>query len=148
MRHLVAFIIKLAANGIVIFSFLAIYNPNINIVLTIAILTTVLAYIIGDLGILRRLGNTAATIGDFLLAFITIGGLSYFMIQQSWNMIITSFFAAVAITVIEILYHLFVKHYLFEENKETRVVLRTDPKQRFATEFSKELYVRSRNKKK
>jgi Ni/Fe-hydrogenase subunit HybB-like protein len=138
MKHIMALIIKLAFIGTVLFSILGIfYNASIIEIFTIVILTVAISYVVGDLFILPRLGSIAAGIGDFALIFGGVWLLSYFFIETTFNMVVASFFAAFAITAIEIFFHIYMQNRVLENHKDTQLLLNV-PKSRFVTEFSKE----------
>ncbi|MET3695687.1 uncharacterized protein DUF2512 [Bacillus oleivorans] len=137
MKHVWAILAKFVIIGVVVLSFLSIFDPPFTEILLIAIVTTLISYIVGDLGILR-MGNTAASIGDFILSFATIGFLSYVMIEQTWSILAASFFASLAITAIEILFHIFMKNRVYpDRNQEPKRNIRFQDR-RFATEFAEE----------
>ncbi|WP_243297945.1 YndM family protein [Bacillus litorisediminis] len=139
MKHVWAILAKFIIMGVVILSFLSIFDPPLSTVLLITVVTTIISYVVGDLGILR-MGNTAATIGDFILSFATIGFLSYFMVEQTWTVLVASFFATLAITAVEILFHIYMKNRIYPD-REQRLRLRGPaPLQnvKYAAEFAEE----------
>src|SRR5690606_31179841 len=98
--------IKLIINTIVVFSIFGIFNETaLSDLVIISLLTTTLAYVIGDLFILRRFGNVAASIADFFLAFFAIAFLSSMLIGSSSQIIIASLGAAFFITLTEPFLH-------------------------------------------
>jgi hypothetical protein len=138
MKHIMALMIKFAFIGTVLFSILGIfYNASIVEIFAIVILTIAVSYLVGDLFILPRLGSIAAGIGDFALVFGGVWLLSYFFIETTFNMIVASFFAAFAITAIEIFFHIYIQNRVLKNRKDTQLLLNV-PKSRFATEFSEE----------
>ncbi|MFC3883562.1 YndM family protein [Bacillus songklensis] len=138
MKHVMALIIKFVFIGTVLFSILGIfYNATIVEIFTIVILMTGVSYLVGDLFILPKLGNVAAGIGDFALTFAGVWFLSYFFIETTLNILVASFFAAFAITAIEILFHLFMRNRVLEGSKDKQPLINMR-NNRFATEFSEE----------
>jgi hypothetical protein len=138
MKHIKALLIKFVGISLVLFSLYGIYSGEASLgeILTMSIFTTVLAYVIGDLFVLPKMGMVAAAIGDFGLAFILLWAMSSFWVGVTFNVILTSFFAALGITVVEGLFHIYMKSVVFrnQDNGQNFGINRSD----FATEFSEE----------
>ena len=138
MKHLWALLIKFAATGTVLFAIFGIFNPgSLLVILFMAVATTLISYIAGDLYILPKLGNVAAIIGDFALTFGLVGVLGTLFIGTTFSNIITAtFFASLTITAIEALFHLYVKSHVLTDSAVSYIpgVYRED---RISTEFPK-----------
>jgi hypothetical protein len=73
LKHILALIIKFVLVAIVVFSiFSSFENVTLANGIFVSILITGIAYVIGDLMILRRFGNLTATLADFALAFLAL----------------------------------------------------------------------------
>lgn len=116
MRHIGAFLLKFVVIAVVLelvlWNLTALSFGNI---LSIALTVSILAYLIGDLGILPRSNNTVATLADGALALVTI-----LMFNLVFPIADTSFLdaliASVGIAAAEWLFHKFM----------SRTVLPTD----------------------
>ncbi|WP_394232174.1 YndM family protein [Niallia oryzisoli] len=146
MKHLWALLIKFAAVGTVVLSIYGIFNADLFTLVMMSLVTTLVAYFIGDLFVLRRMGNFAATLGDFVLSFGLLWVMSYLFIDANMNRLTSTFIAAFAIAVIEAVFHLYVKKHIFSNTADSYIpgVTRKD---RFATEFSEELNGRNEKRK-
>jgi hypothetical protein len=138
MKHFWALLIKFAAIGTVLFSFLSIFNTaSLPVILLISVVTTAISYFAGDLYILPRFGNFIATIADFGLSFVLIWLLSALMINSTGSMLTTTFFIALTIAFIEALFHLYVNTHVNSSSAESVIpgVYKGDM---MMTEFSEE----------
>src|SRR5699024_7681157 len=114
MVYLKTLSIKALAIGITVFSLFGIfYNADVMNLFWISLLTTGLAFLIGDLFVLRRFGNVTASIADFPLAFLSIWLLGSLFIEASIPIATTSLLADLFITCCEPLIHpaSIAKHY-------------------------------------
>ncbi|MBO1581695.1 YndM family protein [Bacillus sp. XF8] len=138
MNHLVALLIKYTAiSGVLLFILGIFVGVSIPTILLISLFITGAAYIVGDLFILPRYGNTIATIADFGMSFLGIWLLSYLLIDTNRNIAATAFFSAAIIGVLEILFHIYMKKIVLNHSvKKTR--FQTINHNRYATEFSEE----------
>ncbi|PLT32760.1 DUF2512 family protein [Bacillus sp. V5-8f] len=73
-------------------------------VVLIVLVLTIVGYVLGDLFILRRSNNTAATIADFGLTFAVVWIMSR-MLGYDDGIVAASALSAVAVAVVEYLYH-------------------------------------------
>ncbi|MCQ6277104.1 YndM family protein [Bacillus sp. V3B] len=138
MKHVWALSIKFAAIGTVLFSIFGIFNIALPTLVIMSVVTTVIAYFVGDLVILPKLGNLVAILGDLILTFGLLLMMSYLFIDTTLNRVSASSFSALSITAIEVLFHLYVKKHIFTNSDESYIPTVTKSDQ-FATEFSKEL---------
>ncbi len=138
MKHLWAILIKLAVVGTVVLSVYGIFDPAFFTLVMMSVFTTLVSYFAGDLFVLRRMGNFAATLGDFVLSFGILWVMSFLFIDTNINRLTASLIAAFSIAVIEVLFHLYVKRHILSDSEDSYIpgVTRED---RFATEFSEEL---------
>jgi hypothetical protein len=138
MKHLKALLIKFVGTSIVLLSLFGIFSESTSIgeIITFGVLTTLISYFVGDLFILPKFGNLVATIADFGLSFLLLWGLSSFFIGPSLSVTLTSFFAALGITIVEGLFHIYMKSIILDDNRSEKE-FRID-NTRYATEFSEE----------
>ncbi|WP_338453104.1 YndM family protein [Niallia oryzisoli] len=147
MKHLWALLIKLAAVGTVVLSIYGIFNADLFTLVMMSLVITLVSYVIGDMFILRRMGNFAASLGDFVLSFGLLWVMSFLFIDANVNRLSASLISAFSIAVIEAIFHMYVKKHIFSDSADSYIpsVTRRD---RFATEFSEELDVRNENQNK
>lgn len=138
MKHTWALLIKFTSVAIVLFSILSIFNIGVGTILFIAIVTTVAAYVIGDLYILPKMGTIAAIVGDFGLTFALVWILCELFVTTPMNTLAASLFSALAITAVEVFFHIYVRNHVLSNNADSFIptVTRYDS---LTTEFSKEL---------
>lgn len=145
MRYLKALLIKFIVISVVILSLLSIFNTaTITEMLFISLLVTGIAFVVGDLFILRRFGNLSATLADFGLAFLSIWMLSSLLIEAAYPIVLVSLFSAFFITICEAFFHAYLIEKVFEDDrKDPSTVI---PNYRYQTEFSKEEYPEDKNR--
>ncbi|WP_158553365.1 YndM family protein [Peribacillus saganii] len=108
MRHLMAYAIKFTGTLIVLGIILgALFNYSFTDVLLITFVLTLAGYIIGDLLILPRTNNSVASAADFGLSFLVIMWLSSIITYED-DLLTASLISAIAVTLMEFLYHKFV----------------------------------------
>jgi len=144
MRHLKALLIKFIVISVVVLSMLPIFETaSVTDILFISLLVTGIAYIIGDLFILRKFGNFSATLADFGLAFVSIWMLASFLIEAAYPIVIVSLFSAFFIAICEAFYHAYLIEKVFvHDEKESRMAI---PNYRFQTEFSEEEHTENKS---
>ncbi|PEM49607.1 YndM family protein [Bacillus wiedmannii] len=123
MKHLVALLIKYTAISAVLLVILGIFQDiSIPRVLFISLIITGAAYVIGDLFILPRYGNTIATIADFGLSFLGIWLLTYLLtdLDSTRNIGFSAFWAALFISMAEIFFHIYMKKVVLHEEEDLR----------------------------
>lgn len=126
--------IKFIINMIIVFSIFGIfYDASLVNLFIISVLTTVVAYVVGDLFILRRFGNVVASISDFFLAFVTLAILGVIFIQTEMPIVLASLFAAFFLTITEPFLHAYMQEKGPDE-KKTRPLTRG----RYQTEIAEE----------
>lgn len=75
-------------------------------VLVTAFFVTIIAYGLGDIGVYRSYGNTAATMGDFVIATLSVwlfAPMASAMALPFWEAIVSG----AGIAVVEIFYHMY-----------------------------------------
>lgn len=139
--------IKLIINLIVVLSIFGIfYDASLVRLLLISLITTAVAYVVGDLYLLKRYGNVKASIADFFLAFITLAVLGYLFIETDMPIVLASLFAAFLLTLTEPLLHV----YMTERDTAVKDNRPTPIRQigKFQTEMAEEANIETRKKKK
>ncbi|WP_158591816.1 YndM family protein [Oceanobacillus halophilus] len=150
MRHMKALAIKFIFTAVVLYSLLTIFEAaSLTEILLISLLVTGIAYLIGDLVILRRFSNLVATIADFGLAFAAIWLFSSFFIYAASPIVTVSAFSAFFLAISEALFHIYMNEKVFEKEDDRRDDL-TFTKSRLQAEFSEEEdidYIRKKKKR-
>ena len=106
-----------------------------DIVATSIILTIVAS--LGDLFVLPRIGNTAASIADFVLAWAVIWLVGSNIYEAGIAIGTAAFVSAIAITAFEVFFHRYLKSSVFVDKryKESKVAYFPN---KYQTEFSSE----------
>ena len=94
---------------------LGFYGFTFGSILTCSVLLTGVSYIIGDLFILPKFGNTAATIADFGLAFIMLWLIGSYLFERPDGLGTASFIAAAVIGVGEFFFHRYMQREVLED---------------------------------
>jgi Protein of unknown function (DUF2512) len=118
MKHIIALLIKFLMVSIVLVTVLSMLtNLTFSDMLYISGTVTILAYVIGDMLILRMSNNIVATIADAGLALFTI-----YMFNYLWNIQAIDFtdalIAAAILGVGEWFFHKYVANNVFHEHQE------------------------------
>jgi hypothetical protein len=137
MKHVIPLALKFILWSAVLLSIFAIFNVPFLLILFIALATTVVSYVLGDLFVLPRFGNFIAVIADLPLSFAIVWLFSYFLIEPTINMAYASFFSALAIAAIEAFFHVFMQNRVLDGTVEKEVPRWFD-QGRWATEFAEE----------
>lgn len=135
MEHVKALIIKFIMVTAVLWVILGLFfGVDFGEIITISVILTPLAYVIGDLLVLRYFNNMMATIADFGLSFITIWLIGAAVINEPISVATASLISALAISVGEWFYHSYVNAQVFDgQNKDNRTL-----NESFSTEFAEE----------
>ncbi|MEK4300412.1 DUF2512 family protein [Oceanobacillus sp. FSL W8-0428] len=114
MRYILAFLFKLVMTTVILGITLGmIFNISFsNLVITSLILTAV--GFAGDMLILPRIGNVAAAVGDFALAYIIIWGIGSFLYDSLLSVDAAALIAAFLITIGELFYHRYLRNFVFD----------------------------------
>ena len=145
MKHIVALLIKYTAISAVLLVILGFFQDiSIPRILLISLLVTGSAYLIGDLFILPKYGNMVATIADFGLSFLGIWVLTYLLTDADFtrNIVASSFWSALLISVVEIFFHIYMKKMVLHEDNDSRESTNIH-EDRYAMEISHEYLNRS-----
>lgn len=143
MEHVKALGIKFIVISIVLFSILSsFYTATLGNILVISLLVTGVAYVVGDLFILPRLGNLIATIADLGLAFIAVWMLSELFFVADYGIVTASLFSALLIACSEAIFHLYMNRKVLQSEEEIFVKNRNTNVGNLQTEFAEEEYDR------
>lgn len=143
MSHLKALGIKFIIITVIVMSLFSIFNFAVfdNLIL-ISLITTVVTYLLGDMLLLRHLGNVIATISDFALSFFLYWMLGSLFFGMTGTIALTSLAAAFFTTVTEPFIHEYIQNQVFSEEKEKPKTFR-----QMQTEFADEMELGRRNQK-
>ncbi|MBY0599025.1 YndM family protein [Bacillus bingmayongensis] len=145
MKHIVALLIKYTAISAVLLMILGIFQDiSISRVLFISLIITGAAYLIGDLFILPKYGNTVATIADLGLSLVGVWALTYLLtdIDLTRNIGASAFWAAFLIGVIEVFFHIYMKKVVLHGDNDSQESTNIHH-DRYAMEISHEYLNRS-----
>lgn len=134
MNHIKAFLLKITLISAILFSILNVLYDAMSSVFILSLIIAVAGYLIGDLFILPKFGDSPAVIADFLLCLGVILGFGLIVIDRSFVFITIAFLAAFLIAVTEAFFHYYIHNQVLEERQD----IYEDVESRFATEFSKE----------
>ncbi|GAB3795658.1 DUF2512 family protein [Virgibacillus kimchii] len=144
MTHLKAIGIKFIVISVIVLSFFSIFNFAVfdNLIL-ISIITTVVTYLLGDMLILKNLGNVTATLSDFALSFLLYWMLGSIFFGMSGAIALTALSAAFFTAIAEPFIHQYIQNQLFSDEPKAK------PKtfRQAQTEFADEMELGRRNKK-
>lgn len=109
MKHVINLFMKFILFFVILYVVQSVINgSSVNSVLTISISLTILSYLIGDLWILPSMGNTVATLVDFILAFIGIWVIGNTWISPFYPWASIALTSAVIIAVGEWFFHKYI----------------------------------------
>jgi len=121
MKHVRALIIKFLMVTLMLFIVLGLfYGVDFGEILTISLILTVGAYLIGDLFILPRFGNVAATVADFGLAFLGIWIIGDAIIDENIPLTTAALFSSVLIGIGEWFFHKYVINIIKEPSTNNK----------------------------
>lgn len=135
MEHVKALIIKfIMVTAILWFVLGLFFGVDFGEILTISVILTPLAYVIGDLLVLRYFNNMTATVADFAISFLTIWLIGAAVINEPISVATASLLSALAISIGEWFYHSYVNRQVFEGQSQDKRTLN----ETFSTEFAEE----------
>ncbi|KJE27764.1 hypothetical protein LG52_1038 [Geobacillus kaustophilus] len=125
MRHLLALVLKYLLTATVMFAILPLFlRISSAEILWFSLWLTLVAYALGDLYVLRRLGNVSATIADFGLVFVAVWiGIGAFYDIAGAAMLNAAFFSALLAALGESLLHAYVLRFVIVQHGEEGVPL-------------------------
>ncbi len=144
LEHVKALIIKFIMVTAILWVILGLfYGVDFGEIITISVILTPIAYVVGDLLILRYFNNMIATIADFGLSFLTIWFIGLAVINEPISIVGASLISALAIGVGEWFYHYYVNNQVFKGEDVDKNTTLSD--QNFATEFAEETDIQSKD---
>jgi hypothetical protein len=117
-------------------------------ILSFSLVVTIVSYIVGDRIILPRLGNTTATVVDFILTYMCVWIFGSVLLNNYLQIAWGSFLSAIVVTVAEIFVHRYLLHGTPNEQTDDVHQARFNPKLAYGTEFAEEQDINDRNKRK
>ena len=116
MKTITALIIKFVMIVAVLWIVFGLYGASFaNILLTSVLLTGV--SFIGDMFVLPRVGNVAATIADFVLALILIWLVGTIFFEQPIQLGVATFISAIILAAGEFVFHIYLQKQIFTDEK-------------------------------
>jgi len=147
MEHLRSLVIKFVmttAMLAVVFGFL--YGVSFGDILTISFILTIVSYLIGDMLILPRFGNTAATITDFGIAYVGAWMIGAQIIDEPIRMGIASFLSAGLIAIGEAFFHQYVVNNVINDKDSTHDrITNSQARPSYQSEMAEESYPKTTN---
>lgn len=116
MRFLSALVIKFVMVTAVLWIVLGMFGVSFSDILLTSVLLTVIS-LVGDIFVLPRIGNIAATIADVGLAFVLIWLVGSFIYEQPVRVGMAAFISAIIIAVGEFVFHKYMKNRFFTAEK-------------------------------
>ncbi|WP_163527390.1 YndM family protein [Halobacillus ihumii] len=149
MKHIKALLIKFVMVTAVLWIVLGgFYDVSFGDILTTSVLLTVGAYLIGDLFILPKLGNTAATIADFGLVLMGTWVLGAILFEADVPLGTASLISAVLIAVGEMIFHRYMeKSILPNQSSNTKDERNFSHQGNLQTEFGSDVDIKPTAKK-
>ncbi|MGO4889584.1 YndM family protein [Anaerobacillus sp. MEB173] len=136
MNHVKPFLIKLLIITAINVTVLPIaVGATLVDIIIISLIVTPIAYFVGDLFIMPRVGNAIASILDFGLTFLMLWilGLIFFADRNS-SILLATLFTTFFITLSEPLFHAYLKNKLFNEKEDKRSTIIPN----YSTEFAED----------
>ncbi len=115
MQSFKALIVKFVMVAVVLWIVLGLFGFSFGNIVTAAVLLTGVSFIVGDLFILPRYGNAAATITDFILTFGMIWLLGAYLFGYPVRLGYVSFITAVVIAIGEALFHRYMERAVWDD---------------------------------
>src|SRR5699024_7027455 len=109
-------------------------HVSLGSLLAISLLTTVFSYLLGDMFVLRKFGNVAASLLDFVLAFASLWILGNIFVVSGFPVLMTSLLSAFFIACVEPFIHEYILHNFSDFNEEAEI----EPRREVQTEFAEE----------
>lgn len=116
MKFLTSLIIKFVMVTAVLWIMLGVFGVSFGNIMLTSILLTVIS-LVGDMFVLPRSGNVAATIADFGLALVLIWLVGSFLYDQPIRLGMAAFVSAIMITVGEFVFHKYLQNRYFTHEK-------------------------------
>lgn len=142
MKHIIGLGLKFILMATVLLAIFSVLLPSLmNSMLLLAVILVVTSYLLGDLFMVKRFGNLAATIADFGLALIMIVGLGAWLGQFNFQFLVAAVSSAFLIAVGEGFFHFYVQTRITDERMdiyEEPTIVNNGLNTSLQTEFSNE----------
>jgi hypothetical protein len=124
------------------------FEVSIENIFIISILLTGVSYVVGDLYVLPKFGNTAATIADFGLAFAGIWVLGSLLFEQTDDLAGAALISAAVVAIGELFFHRYMKkQVLYNEAADKGKNMGHPSEQSLQTEFGSDMAIKPAAKK-
>lgn len=135
MTHLKVLGIKFIVISIITYSTFGIFfNASLANLFWVSVLVTGVSYLIGDLFVLRKYGNIAASIADFPLAFLSFWVLGNVLLETGMPITGITLLAAFLMSLCEPLIHAYMEEQVTEDARHD-----SPHADQLQTEFSEEI---------
>ncbi|WCK52685.1 YndM family protein [Aneurinibacillus sp. Ricciae_BoGa-3] len=115
MKHIQALLMKFVMATVVLYIVDGlIYGDTFGNVLTMGVILTVVAYLLGDLFVLPKSGNMMATASDFILAFIAVWAMGRWL-GGPGQYIVPALISAIVIATGEWFFHRYLEKKVLDE---------------------------------
>ena len=102
---------------VVLWIVLGLYGVGLGTILTTSVLITGVSFIVGDIFILPRFGNTVATVADFGLTLAMIWLVNTYLFEPFVGLGTASLISAFVIALGEIFFHLYMQSQVFKNEE-------------------------------
>ena len=116
MKKITALVIKFIMILAVLWIVLGLYGVSFTNILLTSVLLTGVSFI-GDMFVLPRVGNIAATIADFVIALILIWLVGTVFFEQPIKLGVATFISAIILVAGEYVFHMYVQSQIFTDEK-------------------------------
>jgi len=136
MNHLKALGIKFIVISVIVLSLFSIFNFAVfdNLIL-ISLITTIVTYLLGDMLILKHLGNITATLSDFALSFVLYWILGSIFFGMTGAIVVTALSAAFFTAISEPFIHGYIQNRIFSDDRNVKPKTFKEAQTEFADEM-------------
>lgn len=141
MKHIQALIYKFLFVTILFMLILGFgYQLSFGSIFLISLLLTGTTYLLGDIYILPRFGNLAATVLDFVLLFFGLWIMGNLFIEIPIRFGMASFLSALFISIFELFFHVYLIRNIIDEKRNKLKSTLQKPNPIYEMEFSDEYF--------
>lgn len=135
MKYFASFVLKFVIVFFILWLLLGwIFDINFGNILLISIIVTIVSFIT-DMTILPKTGNTIASILDFIVIIALVWFFGAFLFEEDVSEPSVALVSSLAITICEVIYHRYLRNFVFEKVDDQRSV---EPTRYLQTELAKE----------
>lgn len=152
MKYVLSFIFKLLFVTAVLWLLLGwVFEIDFGNVLLVSIPVTIISFIL-DIYVLPKIGNTIASIVDFIVVLALVWFLGALVFEENVSEPSVALVSALAITICEAFFHRYLRDYVFEKVDDKTSVeptryLQTELAEEFDPEINRWKYKKDGNKK-